>query len=84
VIREEAERTRAELSSDVDALTDKVNPRRMATARVERVRGRLAQIRDKVMGSATHGRDTAGQHPAEPAGATPRRAGEAQGDGTLR
>jgi Protein of unknown function (DUF3618) len=52
VIREQVETTRGELSSDVDALTDKVNPRRMAAARVERGRGRLGQIKDKVMGTA--------------------------------
>lgn len=61
VIRQEVEISRAELTTDVDALTNKVNPRRMATGRVERVRGRLGQIKDKVMGTATHGREAAGQ-----------------------
>jgi hypothetical protein len=61
VIRQEIESTRVELSSDVDALTNKVNPRRMASERVERARGRLGRVKDKVMGSATHGRQAVGQ-----------------------
>jgi hypothetical protein len=61
VIRPEIESTRVELSSDVDALTDKVNPRRMATERVGRARGRLGRVKDKVMGSATHGREAVGE-----------------------
>jgi hypothetical protein len=61
VIRQEIESTRAELSTDVDVLTDKVNPRRIATERVERTRGRLSRVKDKVMGSATHGRQAMSQ-----------------------
>lgn len=65
VLRKEVEITRTELSSDVDALTDKVNPRRIATGRMERVRGRFAQIKDKVMGTAMPGHDAAGQRARE-------------------
>jgi Protein of unknown function (DUF3618) len=61
VIRQEIESTRVELRSDVDALTDRVNPRRMATERVERARGRLGRVKDKVMGRATYGREAAGE-----------------------
>jgi hypothetical protein len=61
VIRQQIETTRGELSSDVNALTDRVSPRRMATRRAGRVRGRLNQIKDRVMGTATQGREAAGQ-----------------------
>jgi hypothetical protein len=61
VIRQQIETTRGELSSDVDALTDRVNPRRVATRRAERVRGRFDQIKGRVMGTAVHGREAAGE-----------------------
>ena len=37
-IRDDIERTRAELSSDVDALTDKVSPTQAAQRQADRVR----------------------------------------------
>jgi ElaB/YqjD/DUF883 family membrane-anchored ribosome-binding protein len=52
-IRQEIERTRGELGSDVDALTDKVNPRRIASERVNRVQSALHRLKDKAMGTAT-------------------------------
>jgi hypothetical protein len=61
VIRQQIETTRGELSGDVNALSDKVNPRRMANRRVERVRYRLNQIKGRVMGTAMQGREAAGQ-----------------------
>ncbi|MGK5444542.1 DUF3618 domain-containing protein [Micromonospora sp. URMC 105] len=63
-IRHDIETTRADLSSDVDALTDKVNPRRIAAAPVNRARGgvnrargRWSRMVDTVMGNARHARD---------------------------
>jgi ElaB/YqjD/DUF883 family membrane-anchored ribosome-binding protein len=56
-IRHDIEHTRAELSSDVDALSHKVNPRRIASVPVTRARGRLSRIVDRVMGTARHTRD---------------------------
>jgi ElaB/YqjD/DUF883 family membrane-anchored ribosome-binding protein len=64
-IRQEIETTRVELSSDVDALTYKVNPRRVATQRVDRVRGQLGRIKDKVMGTATHAREAGGNRASD-------------------
>ncbi|MBM0232287.1 DUF3618 domain-containing protein [Micromonospora sp. STR1_7] len=53
-IRREIETTRNELSSDVDALTDKVNPRRIAGDRVGQARGVFTRAKEKVMGSSSH------------------------------
>ncbi|MBQ0893561.1 DUF3618 domain-containing protein [Micromonospora sp. U56] len=60
-IRYDIEAARAELSSDVDALTDRVNPRRIAAAPVNRARGRLSRMVDAIMGNARHARDVASQ-----------------------
>ncbi|MET8120212.1 DUF3618 domain-containing protein [Micromonospora sp. NPDC005189] len=53
-IRREIETTRNELSSDVDALTGKVNPRRIAGDRVGEARGAFTRAKEKVMGSSNH------------------------------
>ena len=50
-IRREIERTRQNLSSDVEALTEKVNPSRVVERKLHRVRGAMARAKDKVMGS---------------------------------
>jgi Protein of unknown function (DUF3618) len=50
-IRREIERTQATLSGDVDALTEKVSPGRIAQRRVDRVRGTASRLKDKVMGN---------------------------------
>ncbi len=58
-IRHNIETTRAELSSDVDALAYKADPRRIAGAPVARARSRFSRIVDDVMGTARHaGRST--------------------------
>lgn len=58
-IRADIERTRAELSADVDTLNEKVNPRYVAqrtTAQVKgRARGMKDSVKDKVMGSMPSG-----------------------------
>ena len=51
VIRRDIESTRADLSRDVDALTEKVTPSRVVERRVERAKGRFGSLKDKVMGS---------------------------------
>jgi ElaB/YqjD/DUF883 family membrane-anchored ribosome-binding protein len=66
-IRWEIENTRNELSSDVDALTDKVNPRRIAGERVGQARGALTRAREKVMGVQSDGHG-AGQRMSHAAG----------------
>ncbi|MFD0787336.1 DUF3618 domain-containing protein, partial [Micromonospora azadirachtae] len=60
-IRQEIEYTRRDLSSSVDALADKVSPRRIAGDRVGEARGALTRMKEKVMGSSAHTGDAAGQ-----------------------
>ncbi len=63
VIRQQIEETRRELSYDVDALNEKVNPARVVDRRVSNVKGRFSRAKDRVMGSAQQttysARDTA-------------------------
>lgn len=59
-IREDIERTRAELSSDVDALTDKVSPTQVAQRQADKVRSAVSDVKDKVMGGASSGADHVG------------------------
>ncbi|MFC3503097.1 DUF3618 domain-containing protein [Micromonospora krabiensis] len=54
-IRQEIERTRRDLSDNVDALADKVNPRRIAGDRVDQARGAFSRAKEKVMGSQMDG-----------------------------
>lgn len=51
-IRQDIEKTRAELSQDVDSLTDKVSPSRIVERRVEKAKGALSGAKEKVMGAA--------------------------------
>jgi len=52
VIRRQIEDTRRELSYDVDALNEKVNPARVMDRRVSAAKGRMTRVKEKVMGSA--------------------------------
>jgi len=52
VIRQQIEDTRRELSYDVDALNEKVNPARVVDRRMSAAKGRVARVKEKVMGSA--------------------------------
>ena len=52
VIRRPIEDTRRELSYDVDALNEKVNPARVVDRRVTAAKGRITNLKEKVMGSA--------------------------------
>ncbi len=52
VIRRQIEDTRRELSYDVDALNEKVNPARVMDRRVTAAKGRMTNIKEKVMGTA--------------------------------
>jgi hypothetical protein len=49
-IRAEIERTRAGLSDDVNALADSVNPAHVAGRQVDKVKGAVFGVKDKVMG----------------------------------
>ena len=57
-IRREIERTRTELSDNVNALGDKVNPGSIAKRQVGRVRGAATSVKDAVLGSPTDPTDT--------------------------
>ncbi|RFA19037.1 DUF3618 domain-containing protein [Subtercola boreus] len=59
-IRARIEASRLELSSDVDALADKVTPAKIAERQTEKVKGALGGIRDKVMGAASDAKSSAG------------------------
>jgi hypothetical protein len=50
-IRREIERTQAHLSTDVDALTEKVTPSRIVARRVDRAKAAGRRLTDRVMGS---------------------------------
>jgi ElaB/YqjD/DUF883 family membrane-anchored ribosome-binding protein len=52
VIRRQIEDTRRELSYDVDALNEKVNPARVVDRRVTAAKGRMSNLKEKVMGTA--------------------------------
>jgi cell division septum initiation protein DivIVA len=50
-IRENIEQTQQNLSADVDALTEKVSPAKIAERRVQRVRSAMTSVKEKIMGS---------------------------------
>jgi len=54
-IRADIERTRQSLGQDVDALTDKVTPSKIAQRQTDKVRAGLSGVRDRVMGAAHDG-----------------------------
>jgi len=58
-IRREIERTQAHLSTDVDALTEKVTPSRIVARRVDRAKSAGRRLTDRVMGSSD---PTPGRH----------------------
>jgi len=66
-IREDIERTRAELGQDVDALADKVNPAKAAQRQGHRVKRALSSVKDRLMGTAEDVGDSA-HHVADRAG----------------
>jgi uncharacterized protein YjbJ (UPF0337 family) len=55
VIRRQIEDTRRDLSYDVDALNEKVNPARVMDRRVEHAKGRFVRAKDRVMGGVNTG-----------------------------
>jgi hypothetical protein len=59
-IRREIEGTQRNLSTDVNALTEKVSPGRVVERRVNRVRTALGGAKDRVMGTAADQASTAG------------------------
>lgn len=56
-LRIEIEETREDLGRDVDALSEKVDPRRVAHRRVDDARDAARRMRDAVVGAGDSGRD---------------------------
>lgn len=54
-IRAEIDRTRNEVGHDVDALAEKVTPSKAASRQADKVRDKVGNIRESVMGSADDG-----------------------------
>lgn len=61
-LRRDIERTQSTLSSDVDALTEKVTPGRIVERRVGRARGAMRRWTDTVMGSGSGQHTVTGTH----------------------
>ena len=57
-IRRNIEATRSSLSSDVDALAEKVSPSSIADRQKEKVKGRARSARESVMGAVHSGADS--------------------------
>jgi hypothetical protein len=55
VIRRQIEDTRANLSYEVDALNEKVNPTRVVDRRVGKAKTSVSGLKDRVFGAAQHG-----------------------------
>ncbi len=53
-IRADIEATRARLSSDVDAVADKVTPSHIVQRQTDKVKDAVFGVKDKVMGAAEH------------------------------
>jgi len=79
VIRRQIEQTQRELSYDVDALNEKVNPSRVMDRRVTAAKGRLSSVKDRVMGSAQDTRSGAQYRAQSAAGTVQDRAQSAAG-----
>jgi gas vesicle protein len=52
-LRREIDLSRAELGTDVDALTEKVSPRRVVERRVDRAKDAIGGLKEKVMGTTS-------------------------------
>lgn len=79
VIRRQIEDTRRELSYDVDALNEKVNPARVMDRRVTAAKGRITRVKEKVMGSASDTTGAAQYHASHAVGTVQGAASSAAG-----
>ena len=78
-IRRQIEQTQRELSYDVDALNEKVNPSRVVDRRVNAAKSRFSSVKDRVMGSAHDTRSTTQYRAQNAAGTVQDRAHQAAG-----
>jgi len=56
-LKREIEQTRQDMSRDVDLLSEKVSPGRIVQRRVDKTKGAVTSVRERVMGSASAGTD---------------------------
>jgi hypothetical protein len=66
-IEREIERTRAKLGEDLDALEEKVNPKKIAHRSVDRAKDKAAEVKDKVVGAAGAAKDKVTSGGSDPA-----------------
>jgi hypothetical protein len=59
-LRREIEQTRRELGTDVDALGDKVSPRRVMERRVDRTKNAIGGVKERIMGTTSDASSSAG------------------------
>lgn len=59
-IRADIERTRTQLSYDMNSLTNEANPKTIVGRRVDRARTAVTGVKDRVMGTAADGTSSAG------------------------
>lgn len=57
-LKTEIEGTRSQLSADLDALTERVNPSNVAQRQVDKAKAGVVGVRDRIMGSAHDAADT--------------------------
>ncbi|CAN5810952.1 DUF3618 domain-containing protein [soil metagenome] len=67
-IRADIERTRSSLSTDVDTLAGRVDPRSVAKRGTDRLRDRATSAKDAVMGSASSGQSQVSDRSGDAAG----------------
>ena len=60
-LRREIDRTRRDLGTDVDALTEKVSPTRVVGRRVDKTKNAIGGLKDKVMGGSSDVVSSTGQ-----------------------
>ncbi len=60
VIRAQIEQTRENLSDNVNALADEVNPKNMVHRQTQKVTGAVGSVKDRVMGKASDAQGAAG------------------------
>jgi hypothetical protein len=54
-LKAEIEQTRQDMTRDMDAISDKVSPGRIVQRRVDRTKGAVGSLRERVMGTASSG-----------------------------
>jgi uncharacterized protein YjbJ (UPF0337 family) len=80
-LRAEIDRTRANLSNDVDALTEHVAPKNVAKRQADKVKGAVGGVKDRVMGKADDLVDAVTDKTDDLKGAVSHKAGDVRASG---